>query len=186
VLLEQHKILKGGNISFLSQIVYKRSIGNTNQGQSRHARGSEKLESLARSHVHVGSGLERRRSIRGNGEIPTQHRDLIKDFITPHWRLKGLGIEKGVPPSQTQKVRCTGDQKVSPLWRRRVDGSVDSEETRVDGVGWWSAVVVIGVEGRVSQLVGVAVVGHIGDAFTTRRSRSRVSLANMFVELGLE
>ena len=44
---------------------------------------------------------------------------------------------------------------------------------------------IIEEEGGVSQLIGVAVVG-VGGAFTVRRSRSWVSLANMLVELGLE
>jgi hypothetical protein len=50
-------------------------------------------------------------------------------------------------------------------------------------MGWWSAIVVIGGKGRVSYLVGVAVVGHVGNTFARRRSRSRAGLAKMLVEL---
>ncbi len=84
-----------------------------------------------------------------------------------------------------QLLLRAGDQEVSPRVRRGVVGGADSERTWRSGVELWSAVVVIEEEGRVGQLVGVAVVG-VGGAFTVRRGRSWASLANMLVELGLE
>ena len=54
------------------------------------------------------------------------------------------------------------------------------------GVGWRSTIVGIGEQGRVGNLIGVAVVGHVCRAFTMRRSSSWASLTNMLVEFGLE
>ncbi len=78
----------------------------------------------------------------------------------------------------------TSDQEVSPRDKRRVYGR--TEGTRIGGVGWRAAIVGIIEDGRVGNLIRVAVVDRVSCAFMMRRSRSWASLANMLVEFGLE
>ena len=94
--------------------------------------------------MHVGSGSEIRPA---DDEVPTLQ-DLIKSVETPHWRLKGLGIEcrkRSSFPPPGPKVGGAG-KKIGGIGgaqktRRSyhgvdglvgVDGRTDGERTRVE------------------------------------------------------
>ena len=76
----------------------------------------------------------------GNGEIPTPLRDLIKDVQTPHWRLKGLGIETWYSPPPPRPIRSDvpGGAAERPMRNgrrsfRRARSIVRSERTAAFG-----------------------------------------------------